>query len=215
MCRSSNLVANSKTFYLALFGHLCGIEGQNVLCVCTSFPVDMTATTGNLWTLTSVMPTVASRPISDGPMCVPLANTHSPRLMSWPIGLCRQRKVTGVSGADKQCKKNCSEINIKLYNYPFSAYIILFFLVQIQQKGVTFLCQPGWCPKSPITNQCSTLQNHIVSMITCQMKVLSWQNLKWAQRSVKHLWWRLCVPSLVILWPVVFTWCPGRAGPGP
>lgn len=53
----------------------------------TSFPVDMTATTGNLCTLTSVTPTVASRPISDGPMCVPLANTHSPRLMSWPIGL--------------------------------------------------------------------------------------------------------------------------------
>lgn len=55
--------------------------------LCTSFPVDMTATTGNLCTLTSVTPTVASRPISDGPMCVPLDNTHSPRLMSCPIGL--------------------------------------------------------------------------------------------------------------------------------
>lgn len=53
----------------------------------TSFPVDMTATTGNFWTSTSVTPTVARRPISEGPMWVPLASTHSPRLMSWPIGL--------------------------------------------------------------------------------------------------------------------------------
>lgn len=53
----------------------------------TSFPVDMTATTGNFWTSTSVTPTVARRPISDGPMWVPFASTHSPRLMSWPIGL--------------------------------------------------------------------------------------------------------------------------------
>lgn len=54
----------------------------------TSLPVDMTATTGNFCTSTSVTPTVAKRPISDGPMWVPLANTHSPRLISWPIGLC-------------------------------------------------------------------------------------------------------------------------------
>lgn len=60
--------------------------------MCTSFPVDMTATTGNLCTLTSVTPTVASRPISDGPMCVPLASTHSPLLMSCPIGLQTQRQ---------------------------------------------------------------------------------------------------------------------------
>lgn len=53
----------------------------------TSFPVDMTATTGNLLTSTSVTPTVAKRPISDGPMWVPLASTHSPLLMSCPIGL--------------------------------------------------------------------------------------------------------------------------------
>lgn len=56
----------------------------------TSFPVDITATTGNLWTSTSVTPTVARRPISDGPMWVPFASTHSPRLMSWPIGLCKE-----------------------------------------------------------------------------------------------------------------------------
>lgn len=53
----------------------------------TSFPVDMTATTGNLLTSTSVTPTVARRPISEGPMWVPLAKTHSPLLMSWPMGL--------------------------------------------------------------------------------------------------------------------------------
>lgn len=53
----------------------------------TSFPVDITATTGNFWTSTSVTPTVARRPISEGPMWVPLASTHSPRLMSWPMGL--------------------------------------------------------------------------------------------------------------------------------
>lgn len=53
----------------------------------TSFPVDITATTGNLLTSTSVTPTVAKRPISDGPMWVPLASTHSPLLMSCPMGL--------------------------------------------------------------------------------------------------------------------------------
>lgn len=56
----------------------------------TSFPVDMTATTGNFWTSTSVTPTVARRPISDGPMWVPFASTHSPRLMSWPMGLWKE-----------------------------------------------------------------------------------------------------------------------------
>lgn len=53
----------------------------------TSFPVDITATTGNLLTSTSVTPTVAKRPISDGPMWVPFASTHSPLLMSCPMGL--------------------------------------------------------------------------------------------------------------------------------
>ena len=57
-----------------------------------SFPVDMTATMGNFWTSTSVTPTVARRPISDGPMWVPFASTHSPRLMSWPIGLETERE---------------------------------------------------------------------------------------------------------------------------
>lgn len=72
--------------------HISKEQSEHIVCtvcVCTSFPVDMTATTGNLCTLTSVTPTVASRPISDGPICVPLANTHSPRRMSWPIGLSR------------------------------------------------------------------------------------------------------------------------------
>lgn len=55
---------------------------QLFLNTLTSFPVDITAITGNLWTSTSVTPTVARSPISDGPMWVPFASTHSPRLMS-------------------------------------------------------------------------------------------------------------------------------------
>lgn len=66
---------------------------ERILNTLTSFPVDITATTGNLWTSTSVTPTVARRPISDGPMWVPFASTHSPRLMSWPIGLCWESRI--------------------------------------------------------------------------------------------------------------------------
>lgn len=104
-------------------------------CVCTSFPVDMTATTGNLWTLTSVMPTVASSPISDGPICVPLANTHSPRLMSWPIGLCSQRRDNLVSGPVKQFDKWIkTAVNINDCNNHLRDYIIVWFLTKMNTE---------------------------------------------------------------------------------
>src|SRR4029434_5930348 len=52
----------------------------------TSLPVDMTATTGNFCTSTSVTPTVASRPISEGPMWVPLAShTLATTDLSWSV----------------------------------------------------------------------------------------------------------------------------------
>lgn len=72
----------------------------------TSFPVDITATTGNLCTLTSVTPTVASRPISDGPMWVPLARTHSPRRMSCPIGLRTNTQPESERRGHKQYRWN-------------------------------------------------------------------------------------------------------------
>lgn len=92
---------------------VCAFEGkkgvETFFYLCTSFPVDMTATTGNLCTLTSVTPTVASRPISDGPMCVPLASTHSPRLMSCPIGLqVHIFNLTSQSRLHSQCLHHCA-----------------------------------------------------------------------------------------------------------
>lgn len=82
----------------------------------TSFPVDMTATTGNFWTSTSVTPTVASRPISDGPMWVPFASTHSPRLMSWPMGLRRDGRGNDLDEKkDEEEKHERAYLPLRLY----------------------------------------------------------------------------------------------------
>lgn len=89
----------------------------------------MTATTGNFWTSTSVTPTVARRPISEGPMWVPLASTHSPRLMSWPIGLWRySRDEWDESQVQRNGNLTTTAAQINSLVETFSTFLVFAFL---------------------------------------------------------------------------------------